>query len=148
MTAPIFTIDDALAGIRFVHLAWILAASRGIEANVTAAAATIEQIDPKEFERSVLSLSKTKRNVEVLDYVYARIDRVAMAGQFGECDNLIRSLSAPNSLPLSILVGILTVTLDWKHSLPSRGTLFKTVQDLAVCEMGKRQARELLLGLE
>jgi hypothetical protein len=94
--------------------------------------------------RGVLAEGSRSR---ALDVVYAELDRKLLAGDLATCEAALVA-AARSDLPLSILVGYLTITLPWRKALGSaREELVNVVRQMAFAAGGNAKVAAVLGGL-
>ncbi len=97
-----------------------------------------------EWLETCLKLEKQGRAGAALDILYDRMDRALSDGEFDECDRLLHDLR-PSDLSLTLILGILTITLAASSRLQSRAGLLASVRASLTAE--RPDADQLLAGL-
>lgn len=81
-----------------------------------------------------------------LAVLFDRIDNAMLDGQVMEVQQLLGAIEV-SQVSLELLMGVLTVTVDWRKELPMREFLFDRTWEMAVESMGEVRARKVLEGL-
>ena len=82
----------------------------------------------------------------LLDILYEHFDRLLMAGRYDIVDSYLEEAN-PRNWPITLSVGLLTITLMWKNKLPKRKIFFMKLHDHLLNTMPER-AHNILRGLE
>ena len=96
------------------------------------------------FLDSVYIFAAAARKAQSLDYIYNTLDEMLLARRFTHVDAILEAVDV-NRLPISNLLSILFVSLQWKSELQSRSLFFDAVKVRCESEAPARSDR-LLLG--
>lgn len=107
-------------------------------------------IEPKSLLRQSQELYEEGHQGAGLDFVYSAIDVSLLKGETAYVGEILMAgVELVDELSVSILVGLLTITLGWKQKLtPSRDWLFAAVMARVLSERGFEKTKALLGGLE
>lgn len=83
---------------------------------------------------------------KALDFIFDVFDDHHLAGRFNAVDEVLQGLD-PETLPLTLRIGVLTITNLAKNQLPSRAGFYQRVKDSIQDEPADRQ-KGLIGGLE
>lgn len=98
--------------------------------------------------KSELNILQKAGDIEIsLDYVFNTIDDLLIEGQFDLCNSLLDNIEI-KELDINILIGILTITSEFKEKLYIRESFFQKVQDFIYDIYSFEEAEQILAGLE
>ncbi len=94
----------------------------------------------------MLSLDASEKYRKTLDILFTNLDKLHIEGKFQESDEVIRSLNF-EKLSVTLIVGILTITLPAKDKLNNRESFFNKAEAFFK-ETEPERAYNLLRGLK
>lgn len=100
------------------------------------------------FDRVTKTLGNS-RLVDAIDIVYEELDALLFDHKTEEVERVLSaSLDHVDTLPLSVFISLLTVTLPERGTLVGRTALIELLRARAVALQGEEYATRLLQGLD
>lgn len=82
-----------------------------------------------------------------LNLMYNSIDTLMINSEYGAVDSLLAAIEVKN-FSVAMLIGFLTITLQWRSKLDEREMLFERIQLEVERKFPPEKSRRLLSGLE
>lgn len=96
---------------------------------------------------TLLGFQGNGKDDSALDFLYDKLEEELFAKNFEKCDLLFRDFPVKLLNP-GILLGVLTLTANWKHELSTHDLLYELVQAHFGTLFSSEKVERLLLGLK
>lgn len=99
------------------------------------------------IKSKITELQKSDNIETTLDYIFNTIDDLAIENQFQLINNLLEIIDI-SDLSIDIIVGVLTITSNWKNEISSRNSFYQQAYDYINELYLAEEANQILCGLE
>jgi len=95
----------------------------------------------------IIILQNEGEKEKTLDYIFDIFDKLIINKNFNLCDSILEKLDT-GILEVNSLIGILTITSEWKQKLKMREFFYQQVYSIVESKYSAGEVEQILTGLK